>query len=196
MNLTAPGLENADIRLEPLSEAHREPLRATKAAEFIWRSLPVIERGAGFDPYFSHVLCLAKKGETLPFAIICRADNRLVGVTAFVGANRKHRRVMIGYTWLDASVRGRGVYKGVQSLLIKRAIMWGARRIGWHVEAHNTLAINAIKALGAVHEGTLRSYSRFADGTWVDIALLSMMREEAKDAVLRLDARMPVTSEA
>ena len=110
-------------------------------------------------------------------------------MTAYVQPVRIHRRVMIGYTWIDAQYRGRGVFQDVQCLLIKRAIMWGARRIGWHVEGRNTRAVRAIEALGAHYEGTLRNYARFTDGTWVDIVLLSMLREEAKEAVIRLEAR-------
>ena len=189
MQLTDPNLENDELRLEPLAEKHREPLRATDAVEYMWQSMPVIQRGAGYDTYFDYMIRRSEAGDTIPFVIYCKADNRLIGVTAFVQPVRIHRRVMIGYTWIDAQFRGRGVFQAVQGLLIKRAIMWGARRIGWHIEGRNTRAVRAIEALGARYEGTLRNYARFTDGTWVDIVLLSMLRDEAKEAVLRLEQR-------
>lgn len=190
MDLTAPGLENDYIRLEPLNEGHREMLRKTAAIEHMWLSMPVIQRGAGFDAYYDFMIRSAKAEEAVPFAIFDKRADRMIGVTAYLQPTRMHRRLMIGYTWLEESVRGKGMFRAIQSLLIKRAVMWGVRRIGWHVEARNERAIRAIKGLGAKYEGTLRNYARFADGTWVDITLLSMLRDEAKDAVIRLEAEL------
>ncbi len=188
MDLTAPGLENQLVRLEPLSEAHREILRSSNAVEYMWQSMPAIQRGAGYDAYFDFVLRNGKHDDLIAFAVIAPEDGRLIGVTAFIDPNRTHRRVEIGYTWIDEAMRGRGIFRALQSLLITRAVMWGARRIGWRVEARNQRAIRAIEALGARREGILRNYSRFADGTWVDIAVLSLLRDEAKAAVMRIDA--------
>ena len=52
MDLTAPGLENDLIRLEPLTERFREDLRQSGAVEYMWLSMPAIQRGAGFDAYY------------------------------------------------------------------------------------------------------------------------------------------------
>ncbi|MEM6535113.1 MAG: GNAT family protein [Pseudomonadota bacterium] len=184
VELTSPGLEDGMIKLEPLHEAHREPLRESGAVEFMWASMPAIRRGAGFDVYFAHMLKQAATGETAPFALVDpRGNDRFVGVTAFIAPDKTHRRVSIGYTWLDPMLRGAGVYKSIQRLMLERAIEWGARRISWSIESQNERGLNAIRGLGAVEEGTLRSYERFADGQWMDITILSMLRDEAKKAV-------------
>ncbi|MCF6328647.1 MAG: GNAT family N-acetyltransferase [Henriciella sp.] len=190
MDLTASDLENSLVRLVPLSEDHREPLRETDAVDYMWASMPAIQRGAGFDAYYDFVLRHGKHNEILAFAVLDPASDKLLGVTAFLNPNRMHRRVEIGYTWINSAMHGKGMYRAIQSLLITRAVMWGARRIGWSIEARNKGAIRAVEALGATHEGVLRNYFRYADGTWVDIVLLSMLREEAKAAVQRLDARI------
>lgn len=190
MELTAAGLENSRVTLVNLSEEHREMLRASDAVEHMWISMPAIQRGAGFDAYYDYVLRRQESGELIPFAIMSKENGRFVGVTGFSEPNKTHRRIQIGYTWIDHTFRGKGIYAAIQHVLIKRAIEWGARRIGWHVEARNDRAVKAIEKLGAQNEGTLRNYSRFTDGTWVDIAILSMLRDEAKDAVKRLEAEL------
>lgn len=190
MDLAAPGLENAIIRLEPLCEDHRERLRATDISRHMWESMPAIQRGAGFDAYFDHMLRGARDKEAVPFVVFDQKTDKLVGVTAYLDPVRTHRRVMIGYTWVDPSMRRRGLFRTIQCLLIKRAILWGARRIGWQVEARNKLAVQAIEALGAKYEGTLRNYARFADGTWIDLCLLSLLRDEAKAIVLKMEAEL------
>ena len=101
-----------------------------------------------------------------------------------------HRRVRLGYTWLEPHLRGRGVYAAIQKLLIQRALDWGAKRLEWFVEERNTRAVRAIESIGAMKEGVLRDYEKFADGEWVDVTVLSMLRDEAKNAVHRLDAIM------
>ena len=191
MDLIAPGLENDLIRLEALTERFREDLRNSGAIEYMWLSLPAIQRGAGFDSYFDHVLKQGDAGEVLGFALLDPNDqSRFVGVTALMYPNKMHRRVRIGYTWLEPHLRGRGVYAAIQKLLIQRALDWGAKRIEWYVEERNSRAIRAIEAIGAIKEGVLREYEKFADGEWVDIAILSMLRDEAKAAVQRLDQAM------
>ena len=157
----------------------------------MWLSLPAIQRGAGFDAYYDHVIKRGDDGEMHGFALLDPNDgNRFVGVTALMYPNKMHRRVRLGYTWIEPHLRGRGVYAAIQKLLIQRALDWGAKRIEWHVEDRNDRAVRAIQAIGATKAGVLRQYEKFADGEWVDVAVLSMLRDEAKDAIGRLDAIM------
>ncbi len=191
MELSAPGLENDLIRLEPLSERFREDLRTSGAVEYMWLSLPAIQRGAGFDSYFDHVIKRGDAAEILGFAVLDPNDSgRFGGVTGLIDQNKMHRRVRLGYTWIEPHLRGRGIYAAIQRLLIQRTLDWGAKRIEWYVEARNTRAVRAIESLGAIKEGVLREYEKFADGEWVDVAVLSMLRDEAKGAVHQLDAIM------
>ncbi len=191
MELSAPGLENDLIKLEPLSERFRENLRSSGAIEYMWLSLPAIQRGAGFDAYFDHVLKQSETGELHGFALLDPNDHgRFVGVTALIYPNKMHRRVRLGYTWIEPHLRGRGVYAAIQKLLIERALDWGAKRIEWYVEERNSRAVRAIQSIGAIKEGVLREYEKFADGEWVDVAVLSMLRDEAKGAVHRLEEIM------
>lgn len=194
MDLSAPGLENEMIRLEPLDERFREDLRSSGAVEYMWLSLPAIQRGAGFDAYYDHVVRHGDNDEIYAFALLNpNANNQFVGVTALINPNKMHRRVRLGYTWLEPHLRGRGVYAAIQKLLIQRALDWGAKRVEWYVEDRNERAVRAIQSIGATKEGVLREYEKFADGEWVNVAVLSMLREEAKEAIRRLDAIMADT---
>lgn len=191
MDLNAPGLKNDLICLEPLDERFREYVRASDAVNSIWLSLPAIQRGAGFDAYYDHVLKQSETGELYGFALLDPTNNnRFVGVTALLDPNKMHRRVRLGYTWLEPRLRGRGVYAATQQLLIQRALDWGAKRLEWYIENRNTRAIRAIQAIGARKDGVLRDYEKFADGEWVDVAVLSMLRDEAKEAIRRLSVIM------
>ncbi|MEM1087647.1 MAG: GNAT family protein [Pseudomonadota bacterium] len=196
MELNASGLMNDLICIHPLGEDHREALRATSAVEHMWMSMPAIQRGAGFDTYFDYTLRTGRSGESVPMALLDPNDgNRFVGVTAFLEPNKLHRRVRLGYTWLAEHLRGKGIFDAVKMLMIERAVDWGAKRLEWQVESHNTRAIAAIERLGAVREGVLRQHTKLADGTWVDVVMLSLLRDEAK-AVLRQAQHSTSVSEA
>lgn len=188
MELNAPGLMNELICLDPLAEEHRESLRATSAVDHMWMSMPAIQRGAGFDTYFDYTLKGAKSGDALAMALLDPNDgDRFVGVTAFLDPSKLHRRVRLGYTWLAEHLRGKGVFDAVKMLMIQRAIDWGAKRIEWQVEACNDRAIAAIERLGAIKEGVLRQHTKLADGTWVDVVMLSLLRDEAKMVLTRAE---------
>ena len=194
MDLTAPGMANENIRLESLDERFREHLRASDAVNSIWLSLPAIQRGAGFDAYYDHVLKHGDMGELYGFAVLDpKDDDRFVGVTALTHPNKMHRRVRVGYTWIEPHMRGQGTYAAIQKLLIQRALEWGAKRIEWYVEDRNERAIRAIQSIGAHKEGVLREFEKFADGEWVDVAVLSMLRDEAQEAINRLSRMMAET---
>jgi len=190
MDLGAPGLRNALLQLSPLTDEHREPLHACGAEDAMWVSMPAIERGAGFDAYFDHVLRAQKAGTLISFAISDTLSERFIGVCSFFGANRFHRRVEIGYIWLVPEMRGRGCFGATHHLLLTRALDWGCKRIGWQIESGNRRASQAIEHLGATYEGTLRQYARYADGSWVDIAIYSLLRDEAQCVVKDLELRL------
>jgi len=191
MELTDPGLETDRFRLLPLSEAYRDVIEAAGALDAMWRSFPAVKNGTGYQFYFDHCLKKSDAGELPSFMIHDKMDNdRFIGCCAFIKPNRTHRRVQIGYMWLAEDRRGQGIYAHIQKLMIQRALDWGARRISWLVEARNEIAIGAISSLGAENEGTLRSHSKFADGMWLDVTILSMLRDEAKEAVRRLDVKL------
>ncbi|MEM1036234.1 MAG: GNAT family protein [Pseudomonadota bacterium] len=195
MELNAPGLMNDLICIDPLTEDHREALRATSAVNQMWLSMPAIQRGASFDTYFDFTLRSAKSGEALPMALLDPNDgNRFVGVTAFLEPSKLHRRVRLGYTWLAEHLRGKGVFDAVKFLMIQRAIDWGAKRLEWQVEATNDRAIVAIERLGAVREGVLRQRTKLADGTWADVIMLSLLRDEAKAVLTRAQYQATVSN--
>src|SRR5690349_5247838 len=57
------------VRLEPLSEAHREGLRAAADDERIWEHFLMDGRGPGFDPWFDEVVRQRAVGRAVPFAV-------------------------------------------------------------------------------------------------------------------------------
>ena len=190
MELDAPGLENALVSLEPFSSDHRELLHKSGAVDAMWTWMPMISTGTSYDSYFDHALLQAKRGDMVPFALFRPGTHEFLGIAAFLDPHRTHRRIQITHLWLVPGVRGNGVFTAVQSLMIQRAIDWGARRIVWLADERNAVAIKAFRKLGGTEEGLAREYQRMADGHWANMIVFSMLRPEARDAVVRLNRRL------
>lgn len=190
MELDGPGLENTLVRMEPFSPDHRETLHSSGAVDAMWKWMPMISSGTNYDSYFDHTIAAQKRGSMISFALFRPGSDEFLGCAAFLDPNRTHRRIQITHLWLVPGARGNGIFTAVQSLMIQRALDWGARRIVWLADERNEVAIGAFRKLGAKEEGLAREYQRMTDGHWASMVVFSMLRQEAKDAVARLTDRL------
>ncbi len=180
MTLDAPGLENALVRLDIFSERHVPLIGASSAIRHMWDSMPDIPKGTSFAAYADHALKQARDGTWVPFVIFRQADDALAGVAIYDDISRVHRRVRIAHFWHPETMRGSGIFQASQALMIERALDWGARRIAWLVPDRSPRALDAVRSLGARDEGLLRRHTRLADGTYADMAVLSLLGDEAR----------------
>jgi len=196
MQLDAPNLENKLLRLEPFQLEHVPCLEEAGAVEAMWAYMPDIPAGKSSSQYAEHVVEQQKRGLMVPWTAFRQSDGAFAGVMSFEMFNKTHRRLRITNFWHPEEMRGSGVFQASQALLIGRALDWGARRIGWAVAKDAAAAVRAVKRLGAVEEGILRSYYRLAGGGWADIVVLSMLRDEAEMALQRLEIAADLAAEA
>ncbi|CAN7484715.1 GNAT family protein [Phenylobacterium sp. LjRoot219] len=190
MQLQPATLENAVVRLEPLSEAHREPLRAACAADAeIWTALyPYSLAGEHFAPRFREILADAARGPTLPFAVVVGGE--VVGMTSFLAIDPINASVEIGATYYRPDVRGGAVNPAAKRLLLAHAFAAGARRVQLKVDALNARSRAAVLKLGAVQEGILRQDRVTWTGRVRDTVHFSILAGEWPAVRDRLDARL------
>ncbi|CAI8419947.1 MAG: hypothetical protein CME93_04120 [Hyphomonadaceae bacterium] len=190
MELFAPNLGNRLVSLEVLSESHREILTQREIIKAVWDSTPALAGGSGFNEYYDHAINRGHRGELLTFVIFTPESRELVGLTTYDQIDPSHRRLFIRYTWIMPKFRNQSMFNATQHAMIQRALDWGCRRIGWLIEANNHKSAAAIIKLGAKQEGVLREYARFSNGTWRDIALFSLLRDEAKEVLRELNLKI------
>lgn len=183
MELAATGLETSLLRLTPLGEADREDVRRSNAVDDMWTSMMVVSSGMSMDAYFNHTLRMAETGIGLGLTARLKSDDSLAGLAAFLLPNRLHRRTRIGYIWIRPDLRGQGLTNHIHYLMLHRAIEWRARRVEWWIPDRNTQAVEKVERLGAQREGLLRQHSRFADGSWVNMIVMSLINDEIRTAM-------------
>ncbi|MBU2606775.1 MAG: GNAT family N-acetyltransferase [Alphaproteobacteria bacterium] len=183
MRLDEQGLHNDVVRLDLLEESDRARLGGSGAISAMWQWLPVIPSGTNFNAYFDLMLAMKQKGSIIPFSITRQSDGAFAGVIAYLDVSRTHRRVGIGYVWHPPEMRGTVVPVATQMAMIGRAFGARMRRIEFPIAAANERAISSLERLGARKEGVLRRYMRLADGSWADLAILSLVDSEIRVAI-------------
>jgi RimJ/RimL family protein N-acetyltransferase len=179
MPLDVPPLAGRIVRLEPLAEAHREPLRAAADDPRIWAHTLTVATGPGFDALFDGLLAEHQSGERVPFAVRQLASGQLVGSTSFLDLKLQHKRVEIGSTWYHPSVWGSAVNPECKLLLFAHAFeVLGVNRVALVTDARNDRSQAAIAKLGAVREGVCRSHMITQGGRARDSVLFSVIAAE------------------
>jgi len=144
-------LADADLRLEPFAQAHREPLRAACAEDAdIWEIYPHSMLGEHFDPAIAGRL--ATPGAV--FAVVVAGE--LAGITSYLRPDATQGTVEIGGTYIAPRFRGGAVNGAMKRLMIDHAFACGFRRIEFRVDERNARSQAAVLKLGAVREGLLR----------------------------------------
>jgi len=152
-------LEGRIVRLEPIAERHREGLRTAAERE------PQIHRytnmySLGFDRWFD--LALESQHE-VPFVV--HVDRgRPVGSSRYLNVEQFHRRVEIGWTWLERPQWGTGANIETKYLLLRNAFEgWGAMRVEFKTDARNLRVRGALLGVGATFEGIFRKHMILPD---------------------------------
>lgn len=146
------------VRAEPIEERHRAGLRAAAEAE------PQIHRftnmySLGFDRWFD--LALASEHE-VPFVVM--VDGRPVGSSRYLNVEPFHKRVEIGWTWLERPQWGTGANVETKYLLMRNAFdSWGAMRVEFKTDARNLRVRGALLGVGASFEGIFRKHMVLPD---------------------------------
>ena len=172
-------LSAADLRLEILAEAHREPLRTAAAADTeIWEMYPYSMVGDHFDPVFAKMLAGARQ-----VYAVYNAET-LVGCTSWYDHDPANKSVAIGGTFLHPSVRGTGFNLALKRLMITHARACGIVRLVFDVDVRNQRSQAAVLKLGAKRDGILRQNRITWTGHIRDTAVFSLLPGEESDLLL------------
>jgi RimJ/RimL family protein N-acetyltransferase len=168
------------IRLEPLLIEHVAALAAIGLDPELWRLQPkLIESQEGMCEYVEAALNDQQLGLSLPFVVIDRATEMIIGSTRFMDIATAHRRLEIGATWLTPSYQRTGANKEMKFLLLSHAFeTLGVQRVVFKTEVLNESSINALKALGATAEGIFRQHLLAETGRARDMIYFSILRIE------------------
>ena len=188
-------LQGRFVRLEPLSEVHREGLRAACNADpEIWAALyPFPMNGPHLETWWARFERDSADGLLCAYAGV--VGETVIGCSCYV-LDPANRRVEIGNTYWRPDMRGGAVNPEAKRLMLAHAFdpgglyQAGADVVQFRVDALNMRSRAAVMKLGAHLDGILRQDRITWTGRVRDTCVFSVLREEWMMVRDKLDARL------
>lgn len=178
------------VQLLPMQPPHFDELTALAKDARIWQHY-VFDgtNAANFNAALQAGLAEKEKGAQFPFVIYHVADNKLIGGTRYLDIQPAHRKLEIGWTWLQPDYWGTPVNLECKLLLLTFAFeQLQAVRVQLKTDENNIRSRKAIEKIGGRFEGTLRNDMLRENGTHRNSAYYSIIDTEWPEAKRQINA--------
>jgi RimJ/RimL family protein N-acetyltransferase len=195
LNIVTPvTLEGSVVRLEPIRHEHAELFwqAAKDNLDDIFRWIPYsMKTPEDFQRVVKKAFAEQERGESVVFATVERASDKVIGSTRFMNIDRANRRVEIGGTWIAPPWQRTVVNTEAKYLMLRHAFeVWGCFRVELKTDALNEKSRNAILRIGAKEEGTLRRHVLTWSGRVRDSVYFSILDSEWPAVKAKLSAKL------
>lgn len=173
-------LEGELVKLIPLQRQHRDALLKAAADGELWKLwFTSVPSEKTIDAYLDFALTEYENNRALPFVVIDKKTDEVIGTTRFCNATPNYKRLEVGYTWYAKRVQRSGINTECKYLLLTHAFeVLNCIAVELRTHWHNRASRNAIARLGAKQDGVLRNHQIDADGAIRDTVVFSIVREE------------------
>ena len=181
MKLEKIPLEGQFVRLEPLSEQHREGLCQAINDGALWQLFVTsVPHPNNIDTFMLTAEQAYNAGDGLCYATIDKNSNQIAGSTRFMQADLPNKRLEIGFTFLGKRWQRTAINTEAKYLMLRHAFeTLKVNRVEFLTDYLNTRSRTAILRLGARQEGILRSHKVVKpDGRIRDSVLFSIIQPE------------------
>mgnify|MGYP005992955679 CR=1 FL=1 len=172
-------LTSKTVKLVPLRHEHADDLVTASSDGNLFKLwFTSIPNQDTITAFISQALNDQEKGLSLPFVVIDKATNAIIGSTRFCHADNINKRVEIGHTWYAKSYQRSSVNTECKNLLLTHAFEeLDAIAVEFRTHWHNHKSRNAILRLGAKQDGVLRNHQKI-DGAFRDTVVFSIIESE------------------
>ncbi|MBK7763108.1 MAG: GNAT family N-acetyltransferase [Bacteroidetes bacterium] len=182
MNFTADiQLQNDRVLLRALGTNDFANLKTFAINETeLWKYSQVPIEGEGsLKKYIEQTLEARFQGKEYAFIVFDKLKNKYAGSTRFYDIQVAHATLQLGYTWYGKEFQGTGLNKHAKFLLLSYAFEeLHMHRVEFRADLQNEKSIAAMKSIGCIVEGILRSHMQKSDGSRRDSIVLSILKHE------------------
>jgi len=173
-------LTGRNVKLVPLQISHKKALLKAASDGELWNlwytSVPSSEN---IEQWFESAFTDKKSGVCLPFGVMLKESDKLIGSTRFCNADTQNRRIEIGHTWYGKSQQRSCVNTECKYLLLQHAFeQLKCIAVEFRTNWFNRTSRNAILRLGAKQDGVLRSHRVDDQGILRDTVVFSIIEME------------------
>jgi len=185
-------LQGENVTVAPLHSDHRDALVDVVRDGEIWKLwYTKVPSPEGMQADIERRLGLQERGSMLPFVIVDKARNKIVGATSYMNIDADNRRVEIGSTWYAQSAQRTGINTECKYLMLSHAFeTLDCIAVEFRTHHLNRQSRAAIERLGAKLDGILRSHWRLANGALRDTCVYSIVAAEWPTVKAHLEWQM------
>ena len=179
-------LENKMVRLSPLEKSDFDNLVHFSIEEpELWKySLTQADSPEKMKIYIEKAVEAKKNKNSYAFTVYDKRTNKYAGSTRFYDIQTENASLQLGFTWYGKEFQGTGLNKNSKYLLLEFAFdTLNMERVEFRADNENLRSINAMKSIGCVVEGVLRSNTYKPNGERRDSIILSILKNEWNNTV-------------
>ena len=173
-------LENERTILRPLIKSDLENLSIYSLEEpELWDySLTPADGLKNLTSYMEMAIAGRTNKTAYPFIVFDKLKQKYAGSTRFYDYQAGNLSTQLGYTWYGKAFQGSGLNKHCKYLLLEFAFEeLNLERVEFRADALNARSVAAMKSIGCVEEGILRSNCKSVSGRR-DSIILSILKNE------------------
>ena len=179
-------LENQRVQLRRLTHDDYQHLEKFVLLEpELWQfSLLSLFDTIELKKYIERAVKLHVEGVEYPFIIFDKQTGQYAGSTRFYDIQTANKTLQLGYTWYGKKFQGTGLNQNCKFLLLQFAFeKLQMERVEFRADNRNKKSIAAMKSIGCVEEGVLRSHAVTASGERRDSIVLSILKKEWESGI-------------
>jgi RimJ/RimL family protein N-acetyltransferase len=131
------------------------------------------------EAWFNDAMLGKETGTRLPFTVIQKENNKIVGATSLGNISMRDKRIEIGWTWFGPQYWGKGLNTRAKYLMLKYCFEeLEMERVEFKTDVLNMPARNALLRMNFTEEGVLRSHTLMTNGRRRDTIYYSVLKNE------------------
>ncbi len=179
-------LSNERVILTPLKKEDFQHLVyfAEQEPELWEYSLIPAHSPENMNIYIEKALEGRQNKNTYAFTVFDKKIAKHAGSTRFYDIQIENATLQLGFTWYGKEFQGTGLNKNCKFLMLEFAFeVLNIERVEFRADNDNQRSIQAMKSIGCVTEGIMRSHTYRPNGERRDSILLSILKEEWQTSV-------------
>ncbi|QBR02947.1 GNAT family N-acetyltransferase [Paraburkholderia pallida] len=187
-----PILSGDTVELRPMRKEHDRALIEAASDGALWNlKVTVVPGPETVEAYIARALEGERAGTVMPFVIVDRAKDRIVGSTRFWKIDQVNRKLEIGHTWLAASSQRSSINTEAKYLMLEYAFeTLDCVRVQFTTDELNEKSRAAILRIGAKQEGIVRHERIMPDGRKRNSVRFSIIDDEWPQVRVRLETML------
>lgn len=172
-------LEGERIKLVPMELIHATELFAINHLDIWTFMLSEVKTLQEMENWVANAIQLREQKLALPFVVMLKETNEIVGTTRLYEINEKQKSCELGSTWYSKDFQRSFVNSNCKYLLLKYCFEeLQFIRVQFKTDERNKSSQKAIERLGAVKEGIMRNERILSNGFIRNTVLYSITNDD------------------